>query len=192
MIKAILNDEDDENEPPTEREAFLLREFVRMLQQDGLLSSAKDRVMVIPARIAYPLYKHLGAYITKPQALRPSHHLAFYVHGKIEPIIPKIELVIDQVQLTPDRISSLDDAKAKDLALKLRNDILCLNDPRANYGVSDGFEAKVLFLSGPDEAGTKRLKEPIINDNQFTYGSRRYVTMESLKKASKTSELEHC
>ena len=192
VIERILNDEDDENEPPTEREAFLLREFVRMLQQDGLLFSAEDRVMVIPARIAYPLYKHLGAYITKPQTLRPSHHLAFYVHGKIEPIVPKIELVIDQVQLTPDGISSLDDEKAKDLALKLRKDIQCLNDPRADFGVSDGFVAKVLFLSGPDDAETENLKGSIINDNKFTYGSRRYVTLESLKGASKTSELKPC
>ncbi len=194
VIEAILNDEDDENEPPTEREAFLLREFIRMLEQDGLLSpvSAKDRVLVIPARIAYPLYEHLDAYVTKPKTFRPSDHIAFYVRGKIEPIAPKIELIIDRVQLTEDEIPRLNDEGAKERAYKLRDDILRLNDPKADYGVSDGYIAKVMFLSRPDDAKTIKLEGPIINDNQFTYGSHRYVTLESLKKARKTSELEHC
>ena len=195
IIENILNDEDDGNEPPTEREAFLLREFVRMLKQDGLLFSAEDRVLVIGARLVYPLYKPLGVFITKAtRTFRPSSHIAFYVNRKIEPVVPKIEFEIDRVQLTPDGVSSLDDANARDRACKLRKDILCLNDSNVDYGVSDGFIAKVLVLSAHKDKGTISLKRgPIIHDGKgaFVQGHR-YVTLESLKKASKTSELERC
>ena len=58
---------------------------------------------------------------------------------------------------------------------------------------------KVMFLSGPDDDETVKLTEPIENDKTdkndkpvpFTYGTR-YVTLESLKEARKTSELKLC
>ena len=195
VIENVLNGEDDENEPPTEREAFLLREFLRMLKEDRLLFSAEDRVLVVGARLVYPLYKPLGVFITKAsRTFRPSRHIAFYVNGKVEPVVPRIEFEIDRVQLTPDGILSLQDAKARDRACKLRKDILCLNDPNVNYGVSDGFIAKVLVLSAHKDKGTINLKRgPIIHDGKgaFVQGHR-YVTLESLKSASKTSELVRC
>ena len=52
-IEEILKDEED---PPSEREAFLLREFVSMLHEDGLLDP--PGVLVVAARDAWPMYKH--------------------------------------------------------------------------------------------------------------------------------------
>ena len=144
VIEAILNDEDDENEPPTEREAFLLREFVRMLQQDGLLFSAKDRVLIIAAGKTWPLYPYLRAYVTRPKSHRPSDHLAFYAGGKIQRIVPKIKLTLDSVNLTENGISQLC-GEQKSLATKLRQDILEHPELGIDYGVSDGFTAKVFF-----------------------------------------------
>ena len=59
---------------------------------------------------------------------------------------------------------------------------------------------KIMFLTGPDDDETVNRKEPIKNDKQgksekllvpFTYGAR-YVTLESLKSARKTSKLKSC
>lgn len=185
-IEDVLNGKDGENEPPTEREAFLLREFIAMLEGDGLLFYPSSRVMVIPAREAWDVYKNKGvhAYITHRRKYRPSGHLAFYADRKIQRIVPKIELTIDSVRLSQDGITHLhgeERGHAKELLSKLEK-----------IGMYENITVQVLFLSGPDDAETENLKEPIINDNNFTYGSRRYVTLESLKKASKTSELEHC
>ena len=63
-----------------------------------------------------------------------------------------------------------------------------------------GAQLKVMFLTAPDEEETIRLHQPIANDKKdsngkltpFTYGAPRYVTVESLMKATKTSELEIC
>ena len=56
---------------------------------------------------------------------------------------------------------------------------------------------KVMFLSKPDDDETVKLKQKIINDQKDKSGKnvafvmgQRYVTLESLKTASKTSELK--
>ena len=59
-IKEIL---EDESEPPSEKEAFLLRELILMIQEDGLIGSTGSRVLVVAAREAWPTYKNLNAYI---------------------------------------------------------------------------------------------------------------------------------
>ena len=90
LASAIENILDDESDPPSEREAFLLREFILMLRQDGLLDSTAPRVMVLAARWAWPEYQRLGVYKCVPnkpmQQIKDSDHLAFYVNGQIQPI----------------------------------------------------------------------------------------------------------
>ena len=60
----------DEGGACTEMEAFLLKEFSRMLRQDGLLASAKDRVLVIASgKWAGGIYEPLSIYrcaVNKP------------------------------------------------------------------------------------------------------------------------------
>ena len=68
VIEDILS---DEGEPPTEREAFLLREILRMLQQDGLLFSSENQCLVIAAGHAWQYYEDLSAYLTHPRNFRP-------------------------------------------------------------------------------------------------------------------------
>ena len=189
VIEEILSDED---EPPTEKEAFLLREFVRMIQQDGLLFSSEGRVLVIAAREAWPVYENISAYITHARGHQPSEYLAFYADREIKTIVPKIKRIIESVNLSQDGISELEgeDRKcAKALLIKLDK-----------IGKYQGFTAKVFFLSTPKDQETKTLKEPIKNDKigkngrrvPFTYGAPIYVTLESLKKVSKTSGLVRC
>ena len=57
-IEAILGDVDD---PPTERERFLLRELIAMLQSDGLLS-AGPMVAIVAANSGWPMYQAVPAY----------------------------------------------------------------------------------------------------------------------------------
>ena len=190
---------EDESEPPSEKEAFLLREFIRMLRQDGLLDSAEPRVMVLGARFAWPMYERLSVYrcsTNKPmQSLRDSDHMAFYVAGNIKPLVPRIKSVVELIDMTqPGQIESLE-ASQRRLTEKLRE--------RIDYhkqGHEFGQAFKVMFLSRPADDETVKLEKPIVNDQKdkngnptpFTFGQPRYVTLKSLEKASRTSELELC
>ncbi|MCY3682679.1 MAG: hypothetical protein OXH16_14860 [Gemmatimonadetes bacterium] len=57
LVTAIEEILEDKSEPPSEKEAFLLREFILMIQEDGLTGSTESRVLVVAAREAWPTYK---------------------------------------------------------------------------------------------------------------------------------------
>ena len=186
----------DENEPPSEREAFLLREFILMLQQDGLLGSTEPRVMVLGARFAWPMYNKLSVYrcsTNKPmQSLRESDHMAFYAAGKIQPLVPRIKSVIESIDMSQQEEIEFLEGSQKRLVEELQKKI---DHHELSHEFGQAF--KVMFLSEPGDDETVKLKSPIINDKKdkngkttpFTFGQPRYVTLESLEKASKTSEL---
>ena len=192
-VKEILG---DENEPPSEREAFLLREFILMLQQDGLLDSTEPRVMVLGARFAWPMYNKLSVYrcsTNKPmQSLRESDHMAFYAAGKIQPLVPRIKSVIESIDMSQQEEIEFLEGSQKRLVEELQKKI---DHHELSHEFGQAF--KVMFLSEPGDDETVKLKSPIINDKKdkngkttpFTFGQPRYVTLESLEKASKTSEL---
>ena len=189
----------DESEPPSEKEAFLLREFILMLRQDRLLDSAEPRVMVLGARFAWPMYERLSVYrcsTNKPmQSLRDSDHMAFYVDGKIQHLVPRVKSVVESIDMTqPEQIASLDESQ-KRLAEELRERI-----DHHKQGHEFGQASKVIFLSGPSNDETVKLEKPVVNDKKdkngkptpFTFGQPRYVTLKSLQEASRTSQLELC
>ncbi len=188
---------DDEDAPPSEREAFLLREFNSMLWAEGLISSAKSRVVVVAAKIAWQEYEEHSVYAClSSRSFRPSEHIAFYVNGKIETVIPRIKSVIQEIVMTQEeQIESLKD----DYQRKLAKELLSKIKHHPKFSEWEAYH-RVMFLTGPDDGDTVKLKGPIINDKKdknekptpFTMGQPRYVTLESLQKASKTSELEHC
>ena len=195
-IGAIL---DDENEPPSEKEAFLLREFISMLRHDGLIGPTEPRVMVVAAKWAWPMYKLLSVYRCSPnkpmRSFRDSDHIAFYVSGKIQQLVPRIKSVIESIEVTQqEQIASLD-GDQKELAEELSKKI-----DQHRQGREFGKAFKVMFLSQHDDVETVELSETIINDKNdkngnpvtFTYGQPRYVTLESLRTAGKTSELVLC
>ena len=195
VVRDIL---DDQNEPPSEKEAFLLRELVSMLREDGLLSSAKPKVVVVAASSAWAMYEAIPAYRCLP-SLRfrdPDQfdRMAFYVSGEIRPIVPKIKAVIESIDLTrQEEVTSLGSPE-KELAEELLKNL----DYSGRHDWFDGNHT-VMFLSKPGEDETVDLGEPIANDKigkhgktvPFTYGKPRYVTLDSLKKAHTTTELEN-
>ena len=195
-VEEILGDDD---EPPSEKEAFLLREFVSMLREDNLLHSAETRVMVLGARFAWPMYKLLSVYrcgTNKPmRSLRDLDHLAFYAAGAIKPLAPRIKSVVESIDIMDSKeVESLGGGQ-KRLAKKLQNRIKHHKQSR-----EFGQAFKVMFLSSPTDDDTVKLENPIINDKRdkngnptpFTFGQPRYVTLKSLRKARRTSELEFC
>ena len=199
LVHSIEEILEDKEEPPSEREAFLLREFVSMLRQDGLIGSTQSRVMVLAARAAWPMYESLGVYrcsIDKPMArLRDSDYMAFYVAGEVKPLVPSIKSVIESIDMyQPGTYESLGNLQKK-LVGELREKI---DRHQQQHEFTQSF--KVIFLSHPDDEETIRLQGPIINDQKdkngnavpFTYGNPRYVTLESLKQSVRTSDLESC
>lgn len=198
-IEEILTDEEVS---PSAQEDFLLREFIYMLRQDGILDTVGKSVMVIGARVAWPMYEKLGVYrcsVSKPmRSLDSFDHIAFYTNKAIQPRVAKIKTVIQPIDITrQDEI----DALACPEQRRLSNDMKAKVESM-DYTHEFGRPFKIMFLSEFDdeEGGTVKLCKAIANDKKdkngrpvpFTYGQPRYVTLESLKNARHTSELELC
>ena len=182
--QGILKDED---EPPSEYEAFLLREFMQMLRELELIGSSENRVLVFAARVAWPMYKELGVYRGGANmSFRPSSYIAFSEGGKIHPLVPKIKSVIESVDVMgSEEVFSLNDTQ-QELVKELRSKI---DDNNRRHQFAEPY--KIIFLSGPIDYETVKLKEPIIHDKKGAFvQSHRYVSLESLKTASTTRELE--
>ena len=186
-IDEMLTDERDDKDVISEREEFLLRELQKMLLAEGLVGSSKD-VLVIPARHAWPIYKEHHAYICQAgRTFRPVKYVAFYAGNQIYPLVPMILEWKDEVRFergeNPGRLGELVD-KMLDMTER----------PDWPYKMS---VHKVFILSAPDSSETIKLEQSIINDIIGKSGQRtaftqnqRYVSLEALRKAKKTSELE--
>ena len=181
-IESILQDAVD---PPTERESFLLREFVALLKQDGLLDSREDTVLVVAARHAWPEYQEIDAYICQQgRSFRPADYLAFYADGNIQPLIPRIVAVQDDLKLTEDMHQEVG-TKLKDAAMNLYGQISTKRPHRI------GDLSQIFFLSPRDSEETLELSAPVRNDlgHAFTQGQT-YVSLKALKCSPvTTSEL---
>ena len=195
---------DDKDEPPSEREAFLLREFVSMLEQEGLTIAPQDRVIVVPAGHAWEMYKSLSVYRrSRDIRYRPSDHMAFYRDGKIQKLVPRIRSVAESLNLTlSEQRAALCGTEADEDARRRKEHAekawRRIEEKQRRQEFDNQF--MVFFLSGPDDSETIRLCEPIINNVEdrngkpwpFVYGRVRYVTLESLEKARYTKKLQLC
>ena len=94
---------EDKQSPPSEMEAFLLREFSTFLHKEGLAISSKERVMVVSAGKAWPRYynKAVMGDIRKPN-WNPSDHLAFYTGFEIKAFVPRIKSASNPINITID------------------------------------------------------------------------------------------
>ena len=173
---------DDKYEVISEREAFLLREFQQMLQEAGLIASAKD-VAVIAARVAWPEYERFKAYVCQAErSFQPVGRIAFYADAAIQPLVPKITAVYHKVEFVKGKASgALGKLVDKMLHAKARQ---------------EGMFYKVFLLSSPESDQTLKLNGPIPNDLKTESGrttafvqGQRYVSSEMLQKARTTSEL---
>jgi hypothetical protein len=187
-IDEMLTGERNEKEVISEREEFLLRELQKMLLAEGLFGSSKD-VLVIPARRAWPLYNELHAYICQAgRAFQPVKYIAFYAGNQIYPLVPLIqgqphdEVVFERGK-NPGRLGELVNQ--------------AMDKSERAYWPYKWSVHKVFLLSAPDASETAKLEQPVINDMTSGSGQRtaftqnqRYVSLEALRKAKKTSELQ--
>ena len=194
VIREILADDE---EPPSEREAFLLNELVLMLRHDGVLGRPTN-VAVVAASSGWGMYEDLPVYrcaLTLP--LRSGiDYMAFYSGGEIKAIVPRVRAIVDPLNLTDEEsIDSIESPDTKSLARDLLKKIK--DEGRGELGWFDG-EFKVVFLSEQDDGETIKLDSPITNDKTsesgktvaFTFGKPRYFALESLKTSTTTTELE--
>ena len=175
-----------------------MREFIRMLDEDGLITSSKDKVMVVSAKIAWPIYERFNVYTHAPyKQFHPAERIAFYTNWEIKKYVPKVISVIESIDiLNIGEIDSLAD-RQKELAQTLHKKITsCGWEEYPEFATPHKF----IFLSAPEDDETVELECPVACDKQskngrlvpLMYGGQRYVTIESLRKARRTSELEFC
>lgn len=175
---------EDPHEVVSEREAFLLRELQTMFAREDLVGNDSD-VVVVPARGAWPEYERHSAYICQPdRSFQNVSRIAFYTDGKICTLVPLILESHEHIEWG----KGLHDGRLGQLI-----DTVC-DDPFNQR--KDGLAYKVMILSGADSPETVKLDEPVINDliskngrtTAFTQ-NQRYVSLEKLKRAKRTSEL---
>jgi hypothetical protein len=179
-LSAAINDLlTKEKEVVSEREEFLLRELQKMLEADKLLHPAKE-VVVVAARIAWPEYQKLHAYIhAADRTMQPVKYLAFYSQGQIQATVPAILRVEERVTLQ----RGLYDGSLGELVQRI------LDEGEARR--PEGNVQKIFILSAPDDLQhTIKLDKPIRNDlsTAFVQGQR-YVSLDALRRAKSTSDL---
>lgn len=178
-INELLN---DPKEVVSEREGFLLRELQAMFVSERLLASDSD-VVIVAARNAWKEYQRFSAYVCQAdRSFQPVGRMAFYSHGQVYPLVPRILETFENVEFSPKQHSGR--------LGKLVDDLLA-NSPR-----QPGQSYKVMLLSEPDSKDTVVLDAPVANDLVTDSGrtwaftlSQRYVSLEQLKKAKTTSDL---
>ena len=192
LAKAVRDTLTDENEPASDKEAFLLRELIRRLREQGLLVSSEKRVLVFPARNAWPMYTDLNVYRRSPgKSFRKSAYIGFYTDGEIKPIVPKVKSEIASINMrNPDEIDKLEKDQrmlAEELKMKIDS---------TGYWREFSQAFHLMLLSEPDDEETVKLTNPVKNDKKSKSGKETaftqkytYVNLKSLRKANKTSEL---
>lgn len=197
-----------------EKDRFLLAQFCSYLEEEGLLKSmdqSKDRVLVIPARMAWKEYEESNSYICQDKrTFQPSSRLAFYKEGEIMPQVPAILTVFDSVYfpdtqeefdprnyILPSDNEDLDETKRKHLA----NTVAYWSKKRNEYGkcfkvflLSPYIKESEKVKKNDEHNGTWLLPEAVKHEPKGRgtayVQNQRYVGFESLKKATTTYDLE--
>jgi hypothetical protein len=183
----------DSVEQISERDQFLLREFQRMLADDGLTSTAD--VVIVAARLAYDEYQKFSAYLCQPgRTFRQGvTHMGFYYAGSIQRELPRIRARRDDVPITPEALAQLQSGGYADRAVARVVELL-LADQSARAGDVE----QILVLSSPTKPETVVLEAPILNvqhgrggqPTAWTMGQR-YTTLVALQRnPATTNELE--
>ncbi|MYD66132.1 MAG: hypothetical protein F4X26_09195 [Chloroflexi bacterium] len=166
------------DETVSEREAFLLRELVRLFEADGLLDSPND-VVIVAAGTAYPFYQQYGLYVCQAGRGFSAHiqRMGFYRRKAIQPEVPEILWHQDGFDISAQSIAELErsgDSTKKDAARRLREAI--------DQGELElDWQAQVFLLSAPDDERTFRLAHPIAHDGRSGWTQKqRYVSSEIL------------
>lgn len=183
----------------SERERYLLEELKLFITEEKLLSEdISNKVLVVPASIAYQQYQDYKVYVCQPnRSFQPSTYMAFYSKNTLYKEVPKILATIEAFDLINGDI--------EDAHIEVRNGFTeseikqRLTDftkivRERNWKLTP--ENKITFLSRSEEEGTY-IHRDIVNDKLSSSGRRtafvqgqRYIDLEKLKRANTTTDLE--
>jgi len=190
----------------TEKEHFVLRDFVLFLKgYTYLFPSRRGKVVIVPAREAYPFYNKCHAYLCPAgRNFQPVEFMGFYAKQEVKQEFPRILAIVDDIDLV-----NTDFYKAQDLDyMILQEDMdeqkLCqaLADLQVCVGadVSELTSHKVFLLGDPEQLngcntspvgreGFQRIKT-IPNNILNGYARKwRYTTRDKACQATSTSDL---
>jgi hypothetical protein len=176
---------------PTEREAFLLRELVRFIYDEKLVSGKEDRVLVVAARKAWPEYEEHGLYFCQPnRSFKPVSYMAFYKDGKLEPVVPRVTDSVESIELTQESVRSHDGVSASQREHLLETVKQLREEESERYGETQ----KVIFLQEGIEldGAVKNDKTASDSDRRVAFvQGHRYVSFSKLQESPEyTTELE--
>lgn len=185
VLRQLLEDEDGQ-EFLSERDRFLVREFLQLLSQEKLLGG--EDTLVLAAGHAYKWYLDHQTYICQPnRAFRDVKRMAFYTGKEIKPEVPQI--LHSRRALTLSKKDAR--AMAKSRAVADRQLGTAILEAIAANPPYEGATHDVYLLSAPDSSQTLNLDAPVPRTQRgpWTYGHR-YVFEADLVKAGTTEELD--
>ena len=176
---------------PTEREAFLLRELMRFIYDEELVSGKEDRVLVVGARRAWDEYHTYDHYFCQPnRSFKPVSHLAFYKDGEIKAEVPRVTGSIESITLDEETVEDhpeLSDHQEQSL-------LESVGKMRENESERYGETQKVLFLEPDLELDRAVQNDKTASDSNRTVAfvqGHRYVSLSTLRAGPRhTTELE--
>lgn len=169
-----------------DRELFLLRQFQQFLDDEGLVASPEN-VVVVPARAAYDDYLEFSAYVCQPaRSFRNVEFIAFYRSKRIESKVARVLAVFNEVEYTSanaEAFSASGDSDERDLGRLMTR---MLGEGARN----EGERYKVFLLSSPGDTGTVTLAEPLVHPATSAWvQGQRYVALDRLLDAETTADL---
>lgn len=164
---------------------------------------AQDKVLLVPATGGIHDYENYSAYICPPnRAFKPVSYLAFYYRNKIDKRVPQVLGYIDNLTLNTDS-DKLDLSGLVPIATSredLQRIFKTLVDKVKTQGDIQYFKEsrKYIILTSEDDPRTVQMRQDIPNDKRSKKRgiptpfaqSRRYLSLERLKIARTTSDLE--
>ena len=153
------------------------------MQQHTLPTQTDEDVVVVAARFAWDEYQRYNAYVCKVgRTFRQAQYIAFYSAKQIYPLVPLILETLETVIFQRGRYSG----KIGEIVDNLTG----------VHGRKEGETYKIVLLSPPEDRLTQCLEASIQNDLKSKSGRgtafarfQRYVSLASLKRAKKTSDL---
>lgn len=182
-----------ENIKLSEIERFMLEQLHLMIEDEGLLPS-RDNVVVVGARTAWPMYQRHKVYICQPnRAFRNVEYIAFYTLGNIKPKVAKISQRHREVSL--EQINSDDNVLQINKTLKDKVNSYAeehiMSGPKAKEFFEGAFQVFELDDSSEVDLGRDITNDiTAINGRNFAYTvGQRYTSLDKLKEAQTTSDL---
>ncbi len=169
---------------PSEREAFLLRELLRLLEEEQLLGYPEE-VVVVPARSAYDEYLQLHLYMCQAhRSFRAGlSYLGFYRDRRIEKLIPRILVRRQDVELSAANADRLRTSTDPD-------DLLLADAVERALPFHDEPSVQIFVLSAPDSPETLSLRHAVTHSAPSAWTqNQRYVNSAALQEATTTDDL---